>query len=247
MSTTYNPSESFREAASYLSKASSLSSVSNATKLELYAIFKYLTVSSTPNVPKPSIFDFTGKAKWEAWQTAGKTYQDPSDAEKRYLEIARSLGWVEGKAEEPKPATTKESEDGGEEDIWDKSDDEGESMKPKREGGAMGRTTSTMTMEDDKGSSSALSNLAVAGDVSVMLAYFHGQPDADVNARDENGYTPLHLAADRGHLEVVDILLKRGANPEIKDPDEFTAKELAEIAGHTDIAALLSDTQNASP
>ncbi|RPD64850.1 ankyrin [Lentinus tigrinus ALCF2SS1-6] len=228
MSTTYNPSESFREAASYLSKASSLSSVSNATKLELYAIFKYLMVSSTPNVPKPSIFDFTGKAKWEAWQTAGKTYQDPSDAEKRYLEIARSLGWVE-------------------EDIWDKSDDEGESRKPKREGGAMGRTTSTMTMEDDKGSSSALSNLAVAGDLSAMLAYFHGQPDADVNARDENGYTPLHLAADRGHLEVVDILLKRGANPEIKDPDEFTAKELAEIAGHTGIAALLSDTQNASP
>ncbi len=63
----------------------------------------------------------------------------------------------------------------------------------------------------------------------------------------------------------MNILLKRGANPQTKvraslrtfqvlftdprtqDLDEFTAKELAEIAGHTDIAALLSGTQNASP
>ncbi|TFK92764.1 ankyrin [Polyporus arcularius HHB13444] len=248
MASSYNPSGSFQEAASYLSRASSLSSVSNATKLELYAIFKYLTVSPTPNVPKPSLFDFAGKAKWEAWQTAGKTYQDrPADAEERYLEIARSLGWSEGKAGEPAPLKPKESVEGGEEDIWDKSDDEGEARKPKGEGGAMGRVTSTLAMEDDEGSSSALSNLAIAGNVPAVLEYFQGHPDADVNAVDENGYTPLHLAADRGHLEVVDILLKRGANRHIKDPDEFTAKELAEIAGHTDIAALLSGTQNASP
>ena len=102
------------------------------------------------------------------------------------MEIARSLGWCEGKAEEPEPTKAKKSEEGGEDDIWDKSDDEGVSKKPKGEGGAMGRITSTMTLEDDDGSSSALSNLAIAGDVPAVLAYFQGHPDADVNARDEN-------------------------------------------------------------
>ena len=50
----------------------------------------------------------------------------------------------------------------------------------------MGRITSTMTLEDDGGSSSVLSNLAIAGDVPAVLVYFQGHPDADVNARDEN-------------------------------------------------------------
>ncbi len=102
------------------------------------------------------------------------------------MEIARSLGWSEGKAGEPTPLKPKESAEGGEEDIWDKSDDEGEARKPKGEGGAMGRVTSTLAMEDDEGSSSALSNLAIAGDVPALLEYLQGHPDADVNAVDEN-------------------------------------------------------------
>ncbi|KAI0756725.1 ankyrin [Daedaleopsis nitida] len=242
MTTIYNPSASFQDAAAYLSKASSLSSVSNTIKLELYGIFKYLSVSPTPNVPKPSIFDFAGKAKWEAWQSAGKTYEGrPADAEKRYLEIAGSLGWMEGRGAQTETKKIKEKAPKDEDDIWDSDSEERVSGG---EGSAMGRITSTMVMEREE-SSSALSNIAIAGDTEALQTYFQQHPDANVNALDENGYAPLHLAADRGHIDVVKLLLDRGADARIKDEDEFTAKELAHIAGHVEIANLLSNTQHA--
>ncbi|KAI0673419.1 ankyrin [Trametes maxima] len=239
MSSSHNPSSAFLEAAAYLSNATALSSVTNATKLELYAIFKYITVAPNPNTPKPSIFDFTGKAKWDAWRTAGELYGDrPADAESRYLEIARNLGWIEGKQAEPFPEPSHKQHDEG--DIWD-SDSEVE--KHKGDKSAIGRITSTMVAEDE-GSASVLSNLAIAGDVPGLLAYLEKHPETDVNTLDEHGYTALHLAADRGHEGVINVLLERGATKDIKDQDEFTAKELAEIAGHDGIVHLLSDTSN---
>jgi ankyrin repeat protein len=71
------------------------------------------------------------------------------------------------------------------------------------------------------------------------------------------GYTPLHLAADRGHLEIVKLLLGKGVDKSIKvrafgsidmiksiiagqDPDDMTALELAQIVGHSGIVSALS-------
>ena len=42
------------------------SSVSNEDKLELYSLYKQATVGDC-DVPKPGFLDFTGKAKWDAW------------------------------------------------------------------------------------------------------------------------------------------------------------------------------------
>ena len=60
---------------------------------------------------------------------------------------------------------------------------------------------------------------AKAPDISINQAVFDGNIEAvkqhlaagtDVNAKDDNGSTPLHLAVDGGHTETADLLRKHG-------------------------------------
>jgi len=218
-------SDSFRDAASYLSNASSLTKVSNAIKLELYGLFKYITVSQHPNVSRPSIFDMTGRAKWDAWDAAGKKYSGGTGAESRYLEIARDLGW------QPGVSSNKSKE----------SDDESDSSSESGGGGSsgMGVVVSSMAAPETETDSST-HGLAIAGDADKLETLISLDKDIDLNALDDFGYTPLHLACDRGHVEIVRLLIAKGADPSIKDPDDLTPLELAEIAGREDIVKLLS-------
>ena len=64
----------------------------------------------------------------------------------------------------------------------------------------------------------------------------------DVNAANTYGATALASAADRGHLEVVKLLLERGANPNTQDTF-YKLKPLSWAAqrGHMEIVRLLLD------
>jgi len=229
---SYTPSSSFSAAASYLSNTSSLSGVSTSLKLELYGLFKYVTVSASPNTSRPSIFDMTGRSKWDAWNSTGKKVASGQDAEQRYLEIARSLGWSEGAVAEPPHAQKEEIK-------WDS--DDSDSSTSKGSGGGLGTAVSTMAppqQEEDDGSLH-FHALNSTNDISGIALLLKEQPDIDLNARDEFGYTALHLASDRGNLAVVKLLLEKGADPTLKDADDLSASELARIAGHDEIIAIL--------
>jgi len=65
---------------------------------------------------------------------------------------------------------------------------------------------------------------------------------ADPNQRGINDYTPLHMAVAERNLLAVQILLDRGADPELRTRiDECeTPLEMAEAAGLADIAAILA-------
>ncbi|XP_043961646.1 ankyrin repeat domain-containing protein 6b isoform X3 [Gambusia affinis] len=81
----------------------------------------------------------------------------------------------------------------------------------------------------------------------LLIASHKGQADNVVQlinkgakvAVTKYGRSPLHLAAHKGHLEVVRILLKAGCDLDIQDDGEQTALHRAAVVGNTDIISAL--------
>lgn len=62
---------------------------------------------------------------------------------------------------------------------------------------------------------------------------------SQVDARDENGRTALHLAAASGQVEFVNALLEAGANVNLRRTDRATPLMLAATNGHAAVVAIL--------
>src|SRR5687768_13574763 len=62
-----------------------------------------------------------------------------------------------------------------------------------------------------------------------------------LDAADEAGSTLLMLAAGKGHKAIVELLLRRGANVQIKSKGGQKAYNYAIANGYTDIAAMLEN------
>ncbi|NXM68634.1 ANKR6 protein, partial [Serilophus lunatus] len=81
----------------------------------------------------------------------------------------------------------------------------------------------------------------------LLVAAYKGQVENVVQlinrgakvAVTKNGRTPLHLAAHKGHLHVVQILLKAGCDLDIQDDGDQTALHRAAVVGNTDIITTL--------
>lgn len=130
----------------------------------------------------------TGRAKWDAWASVGKTYATASDAENRYLELARELGWKEGSGskvsttEDGMNKTSKTKE--GEESIWD--DDDPDAPVKKRSGGGMGNKVSTLVVEDEaERQEGNLHSVVLSGDQKQLEDFLQSHPEIDLDQVDE--------------------------------------------------------------
>ncbi|PKK33326.1 ankyrin repeat domain 6 [Columba livia] len=81
----------------------------------------------------------------------------------------------------------------------------------------------------------------------LLVAAYKGQVENVVQlinrgakvAVTKHGRTPLHLAAHKGHLRVVQVLLKAGCDLDIQDDGDQTALHRAAVVGNTDVIATL--------
>ena len=63
----------------------------------------------------------------------------------------------------------------------------------------------------------------------------------DVDARNAEGKTPLHLAAEMGNTLIIEWLITEGqANPNVRDAQGRTPMEVAQAAGHAEAAQFLA-------
>jgi len=130
--------------------------------------------SKSPSTSRPSIFDMTGRAKWDAWTAVGKKYERPEEVEQRYLEIARTLGWTEQtKVPEPKtPSTDK--------DIWDKD----EVSHASSGGGGLAVAVSSMA-PPPKVIDNSIHGIALSNDITGLKEILEAHPETDLNVLDE--------------------------------------------------------------
>jgi len=123
----------------------------------------------------------TGRAKWDAWAATGKQYHDPRDAEKRYLEIAQTLGWT-GNATEIQVQSVPSSSTS--EGAWDNDDDSDTLEASNSGGGGLGLSVSVM-MPPPSAIDNSIHGLALSNDVLGLTTLLEQRPETDLDALDE--------------------------------------------------------------
>lgn len=163
--------------------------------LYLYARYKQVKVGNC-NTPKPSFFDFEGKQKWEAWKALGDS--SPSQAMQEYIALVRKLD----------PAWNPQA-----------PEKKGKEVNTGFGGPVVSSLYHEETIrEEDKN----IFDYCRENNIDHISKAIKSK-NADVNMKDEEGRALLHWACDRGHKELVTVLLKYRADVNCKDNEGQTA------------------------
>ncbi|XP_072723871.1 acyl-CoA-binding domain-containing protein 6 isoform X1 [Ciconia boyciana] len=210
-----------------------LPAASKEQLLYLYARYKQVKFG-TCNTPKPSFFDFEGKQKWEAWNALGDT--SPHQAMQEYVAAVKKLdpSW--------NPQTTEKR---------------GKESKTTFGGPVVSSLYQEETIrEEDKN----IFDYCRENNIDYVTKAIRSKK-VDVNVTDEEagrselplhpllwwqrhaerlqGRALLHWACDRGHKELVSVLLQHAADVNSQDGEGQTALHYAAACEFLDIVELL--------
>ncbi|XP_013856222.1 acyl-CoA-binding domain-containing protein 6 [Austrofundulus limnaeus] len=180
--------------------------------LYLYARYKQVKVGKC-NTAKPGFFDFEGQRKWQAWKQLGD--MDTEQAMREYISCVNVLD-PEGSTKERRGA--------------------------ERRTGFGGAAVSSlyqeeMIREEDKN----IFDYCRENNIENVRKAISSQK-VDVNTKDEEGRALLHWACDRGHKELVSLLLQHKADINCQDNEGQTALHYASACEFADIVELLLDS-----
>ncbi|XP_072789049.1 acyl-CoA-binding domain-containing protein 6 isoform X1 [Taeniopygia guttata] len=178
----------FEQAAERL--PSLLPAASKEQLLYLYARYKQVKLG-TCNTPKPSFFDFQGKQKWEAWKALGDT--SPHQAMQEYIAAVKKL-----------------------DPSWNPQTPEKRGKESKTVFG--GPVISSLYQEEEiiREEDKNIFDYCRENNIDYVTKAIQSKK-VDVNVTDEEGRALLHWACDRGHKELVSVLLQNAADVNIQE------------------------------
>jgi len=97
---------------------------------------------------------------------------------------------------------------------------------------------SNMNVSDDTN----IHQAAVEGDLK-SIKFFIEEKKVEVDAQNEESKTPLWIAAENGHLEVVRYLVDKNANLEAEDKKKLIPLEIAIKKGHLEVVKYLNENR----
>ncbi|XP_042481321.1 acyl-CoA-binding domain-containing protein 1-like [Macadamia integrifolia] len=214
--------ETFSAAAAFVAAAAAdrlSQKVSTDVQLQLYGLYKIATEGPC-STPQPSALKISARAKWNAWQKMGAL--PPEEAMLKYIMIVGELypSWATGSIVKRK--------DGG-------NDAPGSYAK-----GPMGPVFSSFAYEEESRNELKMESIhasAREGEIDSLLKDIAS--GVSVNLKDSDGQTPLHWAVDRGHLNIVELLVSRNADVNAKDSEGQTPLHYAAVCDREAIAEYL--------
>ncbi|XP_077188338.1 acyl-CoA-binding domain-containing protein 6 isoform X2 [Paroedura picta] len=176
--------------------------------LSLYARYKQVKCG-TCNTPKPGFFDFEGKQKWEAWKALGDA--SPEQAMREYIATVKKLD----------PAWNPQ--------VVEKKGKEG---KTSFGGPVVSSLYQEETIrEEDKN----IFDYCRENNIEHVTKAIRSEK-VDVNTKDEKddeGQTALHYASTCEFSDIVELLLKFGADPTIRDTEGYLPEEVTDCQAIT--------------
>ncbi|KAF7667818.1 hypothetical protein LDENG_00042950 [Lucifuga dentata] len=182
--------------------------------LYLYARYKQVKAGKC-NIPKPGFFDFEGQRKWQAWKQLGD--MEAAQAMREYVSCVNVL--------DPE----------GSNKVKRTTERQGAEKRTVFGGAAVSSLyQEEMIREEDKN----IFDYCRENNIDHISKAISSQT-VDVNAKDEEGRALLHWACDRGHKELVSVLLHNKADINSQDNEGQTALHYASACEFADIVELL--------